>query len=100
MAGVQVILDGDGCWEDLKDREVGRHVEPNLVSRKRPYVLFELGPNSPPVQMAMLRQGTVGGLPAVAIRLDLPDGNTVVAHLTLRELVGAVNLFQVKAGMG
>ena len=101
MAGVSVFLDGDGCWDDLKGREVGTHVEPDLITRpEESWVVWELGPNSPPIQMAFLTEGTEGGLAAVGIRMDLPNGDTAVAHLTLRELVGAVSLFQVKAGMG
>ncbi len=81
MLGIIVHSHGDGVWRDLQGRQV-----------------IHLGNEAPPIQIAALDGGTVAGRPSVAIRLDLPDGRTVVAETSLALLVGAAELLLVHYG--
>ena len=62
--GLKLILDGDAAWPDLQNKTI-HHVKTGI-------------------QIAGLEHGTVRGQPSVAIRLDLPDGSTVIAETSLR----------------
>ena len=55
MTVMSIILDGDGCWPDLQDKNIIRAIG---------------------LQVAALRVGTKGGSPSVAFRIDLEDGRT------------------------
>lgn len=66
---IPLIIDmrGDNAWPDLKDKP-----------------LIHLGNGAPPIRVAVLEGGLTSGRPSVAIRLDLPDGQTVVAETSAR----------------
>jgi hypothetical protein len=53
MLDLNIILDGDGAWPDLAEKEV---------------IALDQ------IQVAALIDGLASGRPAVAIRVDLPDG--------------------------
>lgn len=59
MLSLPVILDGDGAWTD---------VDPSTVLK------------SEKIEIAVLENGMASGLPSVAFRIDLPDGQVVVAQ--------------------
>jgi hypothetical protein len=46
--------------------------------------VIHLANDAPPMEVALLAGGMAGGRPSVAIRLDLPDGRTVVAETSFR----------------
>lgn len=64
MIGLTLILEGDNCWPDLKDKE---------------FIGIEEG-----LQVAVLDGGMQGGRPSIAIRLELPDGRPVIAQTSAR----------------
>jgi hypothetical protein len=67
MIGMNIKLDGDNAWPELKDKPC-----------------IHLANGAPPISVAVLNGGLVSGRPSVAIRIDLPDGQTVVAETTAR----------------
>jgi hypothetical protein len=70
MPVIDVRLDGDNCWPDLKAKvEAGR--------------LIHIKGDGPPIGLAMLEGGMVSGKPSVALRIDLPDGRTVLAETSV-----------------
>jgi len=74
MIGMSVHLTGD-CWVYLKDKQV-------------------LGADE--IGFALLDKGMESGLPAVAIRLDLPDGRVVVGQMSARLFCTAARMFVAK----
>ncbi len=72
MIPFSVILEGENAWPDLDNKEV-----------------IHLGAGSRGMQVAVLPGGMVSGKPSVAIRIDLPDGRTVVAETSARLFVSA-----------
>lgn len=79
MPQLDVLFDGDGCWPDLMDK---------------PFT--HLGNDAKPIQVALLDGGMGSGHPSVSIRLDLPDGEVVVAETSLRLFVLAGRMFAAK----
>lgn len=67
MLAMDIKLDGDGIWSDLEDG-------------KRPIHRVDDGV----LRICTLKGGMQGGNPSVAIRLDLPNGETVVAQTSVR----------------
>lgn len=74
MPALSVITNGDNCWPDLKDK---RFVVGNWVG------------------IARLPNGTVQGNATVTVRIELPDGRTVLAETTLALLSSAIRAFEV-----
>jgi hypothetical protein len=83
MPAIIIYLDGDGCWPDLKGK-VGTDQ------------VIHLGNGAPPIGFALFEIGTTSGKPSVTIRIDLPDGRTVLAETTLALLLNAARLFDTK----
>ena len=54
---------------------------------ERPESVIHLGNGAPAIQVASLPGGMDSGRTSVALRLDLPDGRTVVAETSLRLLL-------------
>ncbi len=79
MIPMIIKLDGDNCWPDLKDKK-----------------LFHLDNHSPPIQVAVLDGGMSSGRPSVAIRIDLPDGQAVIAETSARLFCTAARAIQAK----
>ena len=78
MPALQVVLDGDNCWPDLR----AGFIEGEWVG------------------IARLRSGTVAGKATVTVRIQLPDGQTVLAETTLALLEGAVRAFRAAEEAG
>jgi len=75
MPELKIILEGDGAWHDLKIKEIIHITEG--------------------IQMAMLKGGMKSGTPSISIRIDLPDGKTVIAETSLKLFIQAVAAFEV-----
>jgi hypothetical protein len=75
--GLNIILDGDNCWPELREKG---WIEGKLVA------------------VAALVNGTVEGNPTVTLRIELPDGQTVLAQTTLRLFNGAARAFRGRFG--
>ena len=67
MLQIKLILDDDEAWPDLKIKE-----------------FHHLGNDAKPIQVATLEDGLQSGRPSVAIRIDLNDGQIIVAETTAR----------------
>lgn len=79
MSLLQIELNGDNVWSDLKDKEDKIiHVTTMRISS--------------------LPNGTVFGNPSVAFRIDLPGGNVVIAETTLALLLTATDALKTKYG--
>lgn len=72
MPEMTINLQGDNCWPDLQDKG------------------FITADKNKPIQLATLPAGMVSGKPSVSIRMDLPDGTTVIGETS-------VALFQMAA---
>lgn len=72
-------LEGDDAWPDLLHKQ-----------------FIHLGSDAPPMQVAVLDGGMASGQPSVGIRLDLPDGQTIVAETSARLFVCAARAIEAK----
>lgn len=79
MIPMTIILDGDSAWPDLQSK---------------PFI--HLGNGAPAIEVAVLENGLASGRPSVALRLELPDGQTVVAETTARLFCTAARAIQAK----
>ncbi|MGH6967771.1 MAG: hypothetical protein ACREEN_01525 [Stellaceae bacterium] len=79
MIQMNVILNGDNCWPDLKDKKI-----------------IHLANDAPPMQVALLDGGLQSGRPSVALRVDLPDGQVLVAETTARLFCAAARAIMAK----
>ena len=68
----ELHMEGDGAWPDLADKEV-----------------IHLGSDAPAIQISALSEGMVGGMPSLAFRFDLPDGQVVVFETSLQVFLTA-----------
>lgn len=68
-SAIRLLLDGDNCWPDL----AAKLAEDRLI---------HLGEGTT-LQVAVLPKGMQSGKPSVALRLELPDGRTVVVETSL-----------------
>jgi hypothetical protein len=74
--GLQIILDGDGCWPDLKGRPYGEGVITSITA---------------------LPNATSGGAPSVTFRVETNDGKTIIlAETTMRLFLTAARAFRAK----
>lgn len=78
MISMTIILEGDNAWPDLKDKD---------------FVHLREGP---PIQVAVLDQGMSSGRPSVAMRIDLPDGSSIVAETSARLFATAARAIMAK----
>ncbi len=76
-----VRLTGDGAWPDLLDKTV-----------------HHLGNDAPPIQVSALADGMASGAPSVAIRIDLPNGEVVLAETSLALFLMAADALRVRYG--
>jgi len=81
MITMEIILDGEGCWQDLPEKKV-----------------IHLDALNKPIQVAALPQGLMSGKPSVSIRLDLPDGSVVIAETSLSLFLTAAETFMAHYG--
>lgn len=80
MPALDIILHGDGCWPDLKE--------------KRDQVIHLA--EGAHIAIAALPGGMTNGKTSVSIRIDLPDGRVVVAETSLTLLGTAVDMFRAQ----
>jgi hypothetical protein len=78
MPRIDIHCDGDSCWSDLRD-------DPDLIAL--------MGPDAPPIGLALLPGGMVSGRASVAFRITLPDGRTVLTETSLALLDQALAIF-------
>lgn len=76
MPAMNIILDGDNAWPDLNLNNPHRSPTPPKV--------HHLGPDAPPIDVAVLASGMTSGRPSVMFRLNLPDGSVVLAETSAR----------------
>lgn len=84
MVELEIIVGGDGCWPDLIEKlERGQliHVTTGM-------------------QVASLEKGMTSGKPSVSIRIDLPDGRTIVSETSLNLFLKAAEIFKARYGGG
>lgn len=79
MPVLNIVLDGDGCWPDLVDKE-----------------LIHLGNDAKPIGVALLVGGMLSGAPSVMMRLELPDGRVVMAETSFRLFRAAARAFDAR----
>ena len=77
---LRLFVEGKDAWPDLKDQQV-IHI-------------------SKGVQVAGLPSGTQNKSPAVAIRVDLEDGQVVIVETSIRLLYTAVKMLAERYGVG
>jgi hypothetical protein len=73
MLRMTIKLDGDKAWSDLRSPD-GMGIKDGVV----------LPLESGAIQVAVLDGGMKSGLPSVCIRIELPDGRTVLAQTSAR----------------
>lgn len=78
MPGFSIIMDGDSCWPELKDKDV---------------VLVD---NESLIQVAVLKEGMQSGRPSITIRMELPDGRVVLGETSARLFVMAGRMIDAK----
>lgn len=85
MPRIDVIGNGDGCWPDLAEKLAnGRVIE-------------LMGKDAPPIGMALLKHGMTSGRASVTIRIELPDGRSLLTETSLALLKQAVGIFTLIA---
>lgn len=67
MLAMDIKLDGDGQWPDLADGKRKVHRVDDGILR-----------------VVTLKGGLKSGNPSVALRLDLPNGETIIAQTSVR----------------
>lgn len=83
MPAMHVILEGDAAWPDVAQlAEQGKLIH----LRETPWSL------------AALAMGMRSGRTSIALRLDLPDGRTLIAETSLGLLLGAARAFEARHG--
>lgn len=56
------------------------------------------GPDGPPIQVVVIQGGMESGAPSVLLRIDLPDGKSVVAETSARLFVSAGRMIKARYG--
>lgn len=82
MPSLNIVLNGDDAWPDLKEKDL----KGDLLWLKEDFAV------------TCLSGGMTSGRPSVAIRIDLPDGRTVVQETSLRLFLMAADAFRAKYG--
>lgn len=81
MIGLRIVLDGDGAWPDLAEKQ--RRGELLVASQ---------------LAVSALAGGTASGAPSVAIRVDLDDGRVVFVETTLKLFLTAADALRARHG--
>lgn len=83
MTKIELHLDGDGCWPDLREKAEGKYVpDAELVGVA---LIPDAEVTSP--------TGETRRVPVLTLRIDLPDGTSALAQVKVRMLgliLGAV----------
>jgi hypothetical protein len=83
MLHLYINMQGDGCW-------------PDLVAKANDGRLIDLMNTKGEIRLAVLDAGMQSGSPSVSIRIDLPDGKTVVTETSAKLFVTAARMIQAK----
>lgn len=75
MIGMDIKLDGDGCWPEL---DVGACLDLTDV----------------PWKVALLQNGTVNGKPTVVLRVDVEGSRPILLQTTLALFLAAARAFE------
>lgn len=86
MTSLDIMLDGDGCWPDLRDKHLEGKVEWN--ARLAAVSLLPDGEVTDGIT------GNVKRMPIVTVRFELPDGTTALAQVKLDMLESIVRAFK------
>ena len=86
MNALSVVLDGDDCWPDLREKMARGEV-------------IHIG-NGGKIAVAVLSGGMQSGKPSIMFRIDLPDGRTVMAETSWRLLRFACDAISARYGSG
>jgi hypothetical protein len=78
MVELQVIVDGDACWPDLKDKRI----------------IHAVGG----LQLAALKKGMVSGKPSVCFRFELPGGFVLLVETSLALFLTAADTLKAAHG--
>lgn len=79
MPALNIILNGEGKFEDWRDRKV-----------------YHLGNDAPAIRIAALPHGMASGAASVMIGIELPDGSVVMAETSLRLFLAAARAFSIR----
>lgn len=82
MPALNIILDGTGAWPDLAEKQA------------RGLFIHTQGD----MAVAALPGGCESGAPSVSIRIDLPNGQSIMAETTLALWLTAADAFRAKYG--
>jgi hypothetical protein len=82
LLSMSINLEGDGAWPDLAEKEAAGQVV---------HVKDTIG-------VACLPGGMASGNPSIGLRLDLPDGTTVLAETSLALFLTAADAYRAKYG--
>ncbi len=74
-----IHLDGDGCWEDLAERDT-----------------IHLANDSPPVEIALLKGGMKSGRASIALRIDI-DQKSIIVETSARMFLQVADM--IRAGL-
>ena len=86
MNGIKIALDGDNCWPELREKMERGEV-------------IHIG-NGGSIGLAVLSGGMTSGKPSIMLRIDLPDGRTVMAETSWRLLRTACDAISARYGSG
>lgn len=76
MPGLQIHLQGEGCWPDIDELEAAGKFQQTVLT-----------------SIAFLEGGMQSGKPSVAVRMTLADGTVVVAETSLALMQAALRSF-------
>ena len=79
MPTILLITDGDECWPDL------------AAKRAEGRTIWHLANRAPALQFALLKGGMASGHASVTIRIDLDNGDVVLAETSLGALATVVS---------
>lgn len=85
MAALSIILDGDGCWPDLLEKAAQGKLLDGYGGKGH-------------ISISALDGGMKSGEPSIAIRIDLPDGQVVIAEASMRHFLQAARSFEARYG--
>lgn len=87
MPSLDVILEGDNCWPDLNQKKA----DGKLISL--------MGNDIPVIGIARLAHGMHSGKSSVVIRIDLPNGQTIMTETSLALFCQAADLMRIRDEM-
>jgi hypothetical protein len=87
MPELNIVLDGDNAWPDLAARIAAD-----------PASVIHLGAGAPAIGVAALPAGMSSGKVSIALRIELPDGRTVIAETSWSLFATAARAISARYG--